>query len=168
MPEEENAGNGGQEEQAKAAEAAEFKAITSQAELDKLLGDRLARERAKYADYDDLKAKATAADEANKTEAEKAAERIKAAEARAAAAESTALNYRIAQEYQLSQADAMALEHIPSEDGKKAVAERLRASVEAQRVTPPKAKSLTSGSGGEPKTGEQGRAAAALRSLRQG
>ena len=168
MPEEENAGNGGQEEQAKGAEAAEFKAITSQAELDKLLGDRLARERAKYADYDDLKAKATAADEANKTEAEKAAERIKAAEARAAAAESTALNYRIAQEYQLSQADAMALEHIPSEDGKKAVAERLRASVEAQRPTPPKPKSLTSGSGGEPKTGEQGRAAAALRSLRQG
>lgn len=166
MPEEnEDAGNGGKAEQGKVDE---FKPITSQEEFERALGKRLERERAKYADYDDLKAKVMAADEANKTEAEKAAERIKAAEDRAAAAESQALTFRIAQEYQLSQADAMALEHIPSEDGKKAVAERLRASVEAQRPTPPKSKSLASGSGGEPKTGEQGRAAAALRSLRQG
>lgn len=168
MPEEETAGNGEQQEQGKAEEAPEFKAITSQAELDRVIGTRLERERAKYADYDDLKARVTAADEAGKTEAEKAAERIKAAEDRAAAAESTALRFRIANEYKLSQEDAMALEHVASEDGMKAVAERLRASVEAQRPTPPKSKSLASGSGGEPKTGEQGRAAAALRALRQG
>lgn len=168
MPEIEDAGNGGENNQGKADEVVEFKAITSQAELDKVLGSRLERERAKFADYDELKAKATAAAEAGKTESEKAAERIKAAEDRASKAESQALTYRIAQEYELSQADAMALEHIPSEDGKKAVAERLRASVAAQRPTPPKSKSLASGAGGEPKTGEQGRAAAALRALRQG
>lgn len=171
MPEE-NAGDGGKnDEQGKADDALEFKAITSQADLDKVLGDRLARERAKYADYDDIKAKAAKVDEAaeaSKTEAQKLADRIQAAEDRATKAESQALTYRIAQEYELSQADAMALEHIPSEDGKKAVAERLRASVAAQRPTPPKSKSLASGAGGEPKTGEQGRAAAALRALRQG
>lgn len=52
----------------------EFKAITSQEELDRRVGDRLARERAKFADYDDLKAKAAKFDEvdqASKTELQK-------------------------------------------------------------------------------------------------
>lgn len=55
----------------------EFQPITSQEQLNALLGDRLARERAKYADYEDLKAKATKFDEAeaaNKSELEKATE----------------------------------------------------------------------------------------------
>lgn len=164
-----DAENGGQQKTEEGAP--EFKAITSQADLDKLIGERLARERSKFADYEDLKAKAAkvdAAEEASKTEAQKLADRIKEAEDRAAKAESQALRFRIANEYKLSQEDAMALEHVASEDGMKAVAERLRASVEAQRPKPPKPSTLSSGSGGEPKTGEQGRAAAALRSLRQG
>ena len=33
----------------------EFKVIETQEELDRIIGDRLARERAKYEDYDDLK-----------------------------------------------------------------------------------------------------------------
>lgn len=52
-----------------------FEAITSQDQLDKVLGSRLAREREKYADYDDIKKKAAAHDEAleaAKTEQEKA------------------------------------------------------------------------------------------------
>lgn len=44
--------------------ADEFTPITSQDELDRRVGERLARERQKFADYDDLKAKATKFDEA--------------------------------------------------------------------------------------------------------
>jgi hypothetical protein len=43
---------------------AEFKPITNQDELDRRVGERLARERQKFADYDDLKAKAAKFDEA--------------------------------------------------------------------------------------------------------
>ena len=57
----------------------EFKAITSQDDLNRVINERLTRERAKYADYKDLKVKATKLDEieqANQTEAEKTAKRI--------------------------------------------------------------------------------------------
>lgn len=37
----------------------DFKIIESQDELDKLIGERIARERSKYADYEELKQKAT-------------------------------------------------------------------------------------------------------------
>lgn len=56
----------------------------TQAELDKIVGERLARDRAKYADYDDLKAKAAKYDEfeeANKTELQKQTERADALQA---------------------------------------------------------------------------------------
>ena len=49
----------------------------TQAEMDAIIGDRLKRERAKYADYDELKTKATAYDEAaeaSKSELQKAVE----------------------------------------------------------------------------------------------
>ena len=52
----------------------EFQPITSQEDLDRRIGDRLARERAKFGDYDDLKAKAAKYDEADaasKTELQK-------------------------------------------------------------------------------------------------
>lgn len=55
----------------------------SQAELDQIVGERLARERAKYADYDALKEKAgrlDALEESQKTELQKAQERASAAE----------------------------------------------------------------------------------------
>lgn len=94
-----------------AAEAAEkakekFEPITSQEEMDRRLGERLARERAKFGDYEDLKKKAAAHDKAieeARTDQEKAVEaaktegrtealtqansRLRAAEARALAAE---------------------------------------------------------------------------------
>lgn len=53
----------------------------TQAEMDAIIGDRLARERAKYADYEDVKAKASKYDEeqeASKTELQKATERADA------------------------------------------------------------------------------------------
>lgn len=49
----------------------------TQSEMDAIIGDRLKRERAKYADYEDIKAKAArydAAEEAAKTDLEKAVE----------------------------------------------------------------------------------------------
>lgn len=62
-------------------DAGEFQAITSQDQLDKIIAKRVARERAKYADYDDLKAiaeKASATNASLKAEVEalkKASER---------------------------------------------------------------------------------------------
>lgn len=64
-----------------------FTAITTQADLDKLIGPRLERERGKFADYDDLKAKAAEFDklaDANKSEIEKANEKASKAEAEVA------------------------------------------------------------------------------------
>lgn len=69
---------------------AAFAPITSQADLDRILGERLARQRAQFAGFDELKAKAAKFDEheaKNKTELEKLTETAKANEARAAAAE---------------------------------------------------------------------------------
>ena len=57
----------------------EFTAITSQADFDVAIQARIARERAKFADYDDVKAKAdklTVIEEANKTEAQKQSDRL--------------------------------------------------------------------------------------------
>lgn len=78
----------------------------SREELDRIIGDRLARERARYSDYEDLKKKAAAYDKAEdekKTAEQRAADRLAdleaktaAAEARAAAAEAAALRAEIA------------------------------------------------------------------------
>lgn len=65
----------------------EFKPITSQDEFNRLLDDRLKRERAKFADYRDVKAKASKLDEieqANKSEIDKAMDRVTKAEAEVA------------------------------------------------------------------------------------
>lgn len=65
----------------------EFKPITSQEDLNKVLNERLTRERAKFADYKDVKTKAAEYDklaEANKSEIEKATERVTKAEAEVA------------------------------------------------------------------------------------
>lgn len=59
----------------------------TQAELDRIIADRLSRERSKYADYEDLQAKAqrlAEIEEANKTEAEKAAEQLATLQAKVA------------------------------------------------------------------------------------
>lgn len=64
-----------------------FTPPATQEELNRILESRLARERAKYADYDDLKAKASEYDkvtEASKTELQKERERAEAAEKKAA------------------------------------------------------------------------------------
>ena len=58
-----------------------FTPPASQADLDRIIQDRIARERSKFADYDDLKAKATEYDqfkESSKTEQQKAIDAAKA------------------------------------------------------------------------------------------
>lgn len=77
-----------------------YVAPASQADLDRIIADRLSREKAKYADYDDAKAKAAEYDkaqEAAKTEAQKLADRLAAAEAKAQEAEVKALRAEVAQ-----------------------------------------------------------------------
>ena len=64
-----------------------FTAITTQADFDKAIGDRVARERGKYSDYSDLKKKAGEFDklaEANKSDIDKATDRTTKAEAEVA------------------------------------------------------------------------------------
>lgn len=78
----------------------------TQADVERIVGERLGRERGKYADYDELKAKAAKFDEVeeqNKTEqqkvldrAEKAEKRAAEAEARAKAAEVASLRAKVA------------------------------------------------------------------------
>lgn len=106
-------------------------------------------------------------EESKKSELEKVTERIAATERERDQAKAEALRFRIANEYKLSQEDAMALEHVASEEGMRTVADRLRASAEVGRRTPPPARTLSSGSAGaDGATTGRERAAAALRQLR--
>lgn len=75
-----------------------FKAPQSQEELNRIIAERLARERAKYADYDDLKRAAA--------EAEKVAEAKAALERERDQAKAEALRLRIAAKHGISDEDA--------------------------------------------------------------
>jgi len=89
----------GADDQGAATKAAAFTPPASQADLDRIIGDRVARERGKFADYDELKAKAAELDkasEATKSEIQKATERADAAERRAKDAEISALRAEVA------------------------------------------------------------------------
>jgi hypothetical protein len=90
----------------------EFNGPTSQAELDALIKDRVARERAKYADYADLKRKAGEHDKATqaaKSETEKANDRLAAVERELEATKAGALRTRVAADFGISTK--------PAEDG---------------------------------------------------
>ena len=88
--------------------ADEFKAITSQDDLNKIIDARLKREREKFSDYKDLKAKASKLDEfeqANQTEAEKAAKRIADLEAELGNTRRDSMRLKIATEHGITDAD---------------------------------------------------------------
>lgn len=77
----------------------EYQAPATQADLDRIVENRLAKERAKYAGFDDLKAKAEKFDQAeaaNKSELQKAQDAAAAAEKRATDAEAKALRGEVA------------------------------------------------------------------------
>lgn len=87
----------------------EFTPITSQDDLNRVLDDRLKRERAKYADYKDVKAKAARLDEieqANLSELEKVNARAAAIERERDQAKADALKLRIAAKHGISEEDA--------------------------------------------------------------
>ncbi len=89
--------------------ANEFKPITSQQELNAALKDRLDRERSKFKDYNDIKAKAAKLDEieqANLSELEKANGRITTAESERDTAKAEALRLRVAVTHGISLEDA--------------------------------------------------------------
>lgn len=76
-----------------------FEPIASQDALDKIVQARVARERAKFSDYDDLKAKADKLaqfEESQKSEAQRAQERLDAAEKRASELELKATRAEVA------------------------------------------------------------------------
>lgn len=68
-----------------------------------------------------------ALDQASKTEAQKAADRLAAVEAKALESERRALRFEIATEFKLDADQAKLLEHTPSEDGMRAIAAGLAA-----------------------------------------
>lgn len=100
MAEETAPTTGTEETNGQMSEAKEFQAITSQEDFDKAIQARIARERAKIpTDYEDLKAKAAEFEkwqESQKTEAQKAQERLEAAEKRAAELELKATRAEVA------------------------------------------------------------------------
>lgn len=106
----------------------------TQAEVDKIVAERLKRAKP---DYDALKAKAAAADElaeATKSAEQRAAEAEKAAEQRAAAAEARAVRYEVAAEHGISKADADLFLTGSDVDTVTAQAERIAALREAPRA----------------------------------
>lgn len=108
MAEDEGAQNGGNDNGGTPPEKP-FTPITSQDDLNRIITDRVSRERGKFADYKDLKAKAAKLDEieeANKTEIQKAADRLAAIERERDQATATALRLRVAARNQISDEDA--------------------------------------------------------------
>lgn len=99
-----------------------------------------AREQEKRAKENAEAAKRLAAiEESQKSEADKANDAIAAAKAEADAARTQLLRYQIAAEYGLSGEDIDALEDIPTEEGMRRVADRLKSRDEdAGKPRPPK------------------------------
>lgn len=96
---EQSTANAGNENEQHQDQPKEFEAITSQEDFDKAIQARIARERSKFADYDELKAKAdklTEIEAASLTEAEKTAQKLADAERRAAELEVKATRAEVA------------------------------------------------------------------------
>jgi hypothetical protein len=88
--------------------ADEFQPITSQDDLNRIIGERVKRATAKFADYKDVQAKAAEFDklqQANQTEAEKAQARIAELEAELNGVRGESLRLRVASEHGITDAD---------------------------------------------------------------
>ncbi|WP_058725244.1 DUF4355 domain-containing protein [Curtobacterium luteum] len=86
----------------------EFTPPASQDELNRIIADRIARERAKFSDYDDIKSKASKFDEleaANRSELEKVSATASEWEQKAAAANSELVRLRVATKFGISEED---------------------------------------------------------------
>lgn len=86
-----------------------FQPITSQDDLNRIIGERVARAKAKFADYEDVKAKAARLDEleqASKSEADKVADRIAALERELETTRSGAMRARVQAKFGIADEDA--------------------------------------------------------------
>lgn len=92
--------------------ADEFKAITSQEDLNRIISERVKRVEAKFGDYKDVKTKAAKLDEienANRTEAEKAQARIAELESELNGVRGEFTRTRIAAEHGITDPEDIAL-----------------------------------------------------------
>lgn len=86
-----------------------FQPITTQEDLNRVIADRVNREKAKFADYAELQAKAArldAAEAAAKTAEEKFNERLAAVEGKLTTSEANSMRWRIAAKHGISDEDA--------------------------------------------------------------
>ncbi len=112
------------------APAPEAKTFT-QEELDRVVGERLGREREKYADYDVLKHRLEEIETANQSELEKAQKKATTAEQRAATAESRLLRFEVAKDKEVP-ADAWDFLQGTSREELEASADKLLALVKSR------------------------------------
>lgn len=132
-----------------------FKPIASQEELNKVIAERVSRERAKFADYNDLKAKAAqvdAAADAAKTAEQKFNDRLASLEQELNSTKGQALRARIQAKFSISDEDAQLFLTGADVESLTAQAKRL-AEREADRKkrgnVAPKEGGTASGSGGD-------------------
>lgn len=158
---------GGQQDDGKGA--GEFKPITSQADLDRLIGDRIARERGKYGDYDALKAKAEKYD---KAEQESLTEVQREKQAREAA-EAELTKYRTKEQVGKWADEIVKGSDVPASALRGSTREELAEHFEVlkglvTKAAPPRRVATPGGKADKDGEAGKGRAAAALRQLRQG
>jgi hypothetical protein len=94
----------------------------TQADVDRIVADRLAREKAKYADYDDLKKKAAQAD-AQKSDVDKLTDAVRGLTERAEKAERETLRRDVADRFKLPKTFAGKLSGTTKEDLEREAAE---------------------------------------------
>jgi ParB-like chromosome segregation protein Spo0J len=150
-----------------------FKAITSQDELNRLIGERIGKVKSQYADYDDLKAKAAKLDEveqSNKTELQKAIERAEKAEKDLTPTQLQVARLEVALEKGLTATQAKRLvgstkEELAS-DADELLADLGDAKPDPKKRDPKKLQSGSKGSGADAGLDGKDRAAALLRQYR--
>jgi len=163
MSDEDAQSKGGNEEP---AGGSEFKPIETQEDLDRLLSKRLERERSKFADYDELKAKAEKfdqAEEANLSELERERKARESAEKRIA--EFEAKEQRAAWAKEITKGSDIPVDALRGST-KEELEEHFQ--VLSSLITKPPVTRTATPPGKPARDGEKGRAAAALRELRQG
>lgn len=114
-----------------------FTPIASQADLDRIISERLNRERSRFADYDELKAKAEQLDqieEANKTELQKALDQAAQAQQELAAAKTETLRLQAAAKHGIP-ADHIEFLNASDEASLEAQAQKLAASLNRDPAT---------------------------------